>query len=700
MYKFVDVNNTSEGNILPSEALKINGKYIENEIIGYRTLNVQGREALSPDVVTYTTGARDGSRLQSRRYPERIITVTYQIVAETNEAFRAAYNKLGRILDVQDAELIFNDEPDKFFVGTPCIIDSVEPGRNAVVGNFEILCADPFKYSVIEYEAEPDADESSILVDYGGTYKAFPTLEADFCEEFDTSDDGETAKALTGVGDCGYVAFFTEDEKIVQIGDPDEVNVENYAKSQTLVNTTFKKSNSWGTAAKAAWKVNSGVDYSDSVVRAGTVAMAAVTESTTATDTSGTLLNATSKASAPIIHYQITAKTSGRTSNSVKVSFSVKTWLDKDASYFGNGYSLQGSIYIGGSWRNVTLKKTTDYWRGKTGHTVNLTVTVSGVSASATALTGIKFKVTRPDGLGQAGTLAETACADLKISASASGTAKSYYLAPSSYGSGDKWHGASITRTIPKDDAGDAGAANFTLSYSQKMSIGNTKDATNQRGSFRVLLVSGSGTNRAVVAAVYVDKNSVGKKAKLKFYVGGSLKNTTEVDLSYNNKRFNADVSTTTVQGKTLTLNIPKTSTITKTGATVSFNIAGIKKIFKDADIENTVITQVTFEMLQYGTKAPLTYNGMDSVKFVKNNCVTWENIPNKFSAGDIVEADCRNGAIYLNGVLTPALGALGNDWEEFVLTPGLNQIGVSHSDWVHPNYAPTFKVRYREVFL
>ena len=64
MYTFVDVNEFSEGAILPSEAFTINGKYIENQIDGYRTLNVSGREALSPDVACNTSGIRDGDILK------------------------------------------------------------------------------------------------------------------------------------------------------------------------------------------------------------------------------------------------------------------------------------------------------------------------------------------------------------------------------------------------------------------------------------------------------------------------------------------------------------------------------------------------------------------------------------------------------------------------------------------------------------
>ena len=67
MYTFRDVSETSEGILLPSEALQINGEYIENLIPGYRTLNVKGREALSPELETFETGARDGSTLKKRR---------------------------------------------------------------------------------------------------------------------------------------------------------------------------------------------------------------------------------------------------------------------------------------------------------------------------------------------------------------------------------------------------------------------------------------------------------------------------------------------------------------------------------------------------------------------------------------------------------------------------------------------------------
>ena len=682
MYNFIDVNEASESVVLPSEALKINGAYIEDQIAGYRTLNVSGREAHSPDVETYSTGVRDGSSIKSKRYPERIIVVTYQLIAESNEAFREAYNKLAQILDVEDAELIFNDEQDKFFVGTPCIIGGVNPGMNSVVGEFEIVCADPFKYSVIEYEAEADLDAGSVLIDYNGTYKSFPKLVAEFYNENDASEDGSTVTQLTGNGECGYVAFFNENEKIIQIGNPDETDGEEaYAKSQTLVNSTFKKSTAWGSAAKSQWNVNGGV-VADSVSQVGNIAMgvASYAVPSNPASTSGTLLTATSKADEPNVKYTVTAKATNRTANSVKVTLSVTAALTSKKSYWKNAGVLVASVYIGGSWRNITMKAASDKWESTSGHTKNLTVTVSGLSETATALTGIKFKATRSDSLGDTGKLAETACKNLAISPYESDVPETYYLTASSFSSGSKWHGPSITRTLPADASGEVGAKNFTLSYSQKMSIGNASNATNQLGAFQVMLTDADGN---IVCGVNIYKSSSGKKGKLRFYVSGNTA-TTDVDLSYNNDYFHSG----------------KSSTIKKSGETVEFNICGIKKTMRSSSIADVVVRKVTFAFSQYGTKTALAYNGLYRAKFVKNNCETWKDIPNKFSANDVVEADCRSGEIFLNGVDTPALGALGNDWEGFFLKPGLNQIGFSFSDWVTDGYEPTPKVRYREVFL
>ena len=145
MYKFVDTTESQSGSNLPSEALEFNGKYIEEMIPGYRTLHVSGREMIGNELTDMEVGITDGSRYQYRRYLPRTITVTYQLMAGTNEKFRAAFNKLNEILSAEEARLIFQDEPDKYFIGTRADVGDVPTGTNNVIGEFDIYCTDPFK---------------------------------------------------------------------------------------------------------------------------------------------------------------------------------------------------------------------------------------------------------------------------------------------------------------------------------------------------------------------------------------------------------------------------------------------------------------------------------------------------------------------------------------------------------------------------
>ena len=137
-----------------------------------------------------------------------------------------------------------------------------------------------------------------------------------------------------------------------------------------------------------------------------------------------------------------------------------------------------------------------------------------------------------------------------------------------------------------------------------------------------------------------------------------------------------------------------------KSSDTFKFNIGGLVKTFRDKSIKDSTVTKITFSIVKYGTRTALSYNGLYWVKFVKSNCDTWKNIPNKFSANDILSVDCRIGDVTLNDSPAPELGALGNDWEDFCLTPGQNNIGMSCSEWIPDGYRPTFKVQYREAYL
>ncbi len=149
MYKFIDTNEFQDGVELPSEAMTFNGLTFEHEIEGYRTLSVEGRELIGRDLNTLVVGTADGSYLQNVRIPDRVITVNYALFSNSNEDFRKKFNKLNMLLRGQEVKFHFNDESDKYFVGTLQKVSTVSTGTNNVVSSFEIYCTLPYKTSYV-----------------------------------------------------------------------------------------------------------------------------------------------------------------------------------------------------------------------------------------------------------------------------------------------------------------------------------------------------------------------------------------------------------------------------------------------------------------------------------------------------------------------------------------------------------------------
>lgn len=153
MYAFVDtVNSGIVGTNLPTEAMSYNGVYLENEIDGYRTLSVTGRELMESEVTDQEIDGMDGSYYRYKTTPARTITVKYQLRARGSREFRDAFNKMNKLLSGEQVKVIFNDESDKYFIGTKTSNTQVDGGSNNVIGEIEIYCSDPCKYSTTEKE--------------------------------------------------------------------------------------------------------------------------------------------------------------------------------------------------------------------------------------------------------------------------------------------------------------------------------------------------------------------------------------------------------------------------------------------------------------------------------------------------------------------------------------------------------------------
>lgn len=241
MYEFVDVNACAPADrTRPAEAVQVNGIWLDDAVPGFRTLYTAGRERIAAEITDLPSSTRDGNRFQRRRLLPRTITVGFQLLADSAQAFRAAFDRLNGLLAAPQLRLIFADEPDKFYTGTKTQFDEIPKGRNNVTGEIEFYCADPLKYAVEEKTAAPTADGGrTFVVDYAGTYPAFPTLRADLH------------------GDCGFVSFLHDNGSCILIGDEDEADgTYTYSGAQTMRSTTVF-SDDFSAGVPDGWAVNS-----------------------------------------------------------------------------------------------------------------------------------------------------------------------------------------------------------------------------------------------------------------------------------------------------------------------------------------------------------------------------------------------------------------------------------------------------------
>lgn len=222
----------------PSNAFKVNGDFIEETVPGYHTLNAKGKWTLEKSIFTAEANVRDGAIFTGSKYPAREIEIEYFIEGTGWEDLQNKYTKLMQVLNTEDAEIIFNGEPDKFIRGSFTIDDDIDTTTITRAGTFKILCADPFKYSTTEKTVA--AADGQFDLTYNGTYNAYPTLVAEFPSTEDANGDE------TSTSQCGYIGFVNTREDVLQFGDPNETDWADVLYPATVpVNRTFKSKTGW-----------------------------------------------------------------------------------------------------------------------------------------------------------------------------------------------------------------------------------------------------------------------------------------------------------------------------------------------------------------------------------------------------------------------------------------------------------------------
>lgn len=216
-------------------SIQINGQYVEDILPGFLTCYVKGRESLAAELKLTELDKRNGAILKSKKFPVRRLKVGFLLEAKTKEENLLKLRTLGNLLDVENAKIIFEDEKDIFYIGTPIMNAEVQHNSAICTGEFQIDCINPFKFSADEKEVNTEID-GTLSINYKGTVPAHPRIYADF------------------KGDSGYFAVTDEHSNTVIAGNPKEQDIGH--KSEMLFDEPFRKP-----LNTSIWGINQGFEF-------------------------------------------------------------------------------------------------------------------------------------------------------------------------------------------------------------------------------------------------------------------------------------------------------------------------------------------------------------------------------------------------------------------------------------------------------
>ena len=166
MYKFRKPNEVS----FPIESKLqtiINGKNLDKEIKGFRTLAVYGRELMSRNITTAeyrrvkvgkgmrsyvnrdtSSNAGYANRFIGSYLSSRSIVVEYDINAKDNAELFGINEQLNYLMDVEEVPIIFTDDPNFYYIGTHTNAEELKRNSRQYKSSFELECSNPFKFAV------------------------------------------------------------------------------------------------------------------------------------------------------------------------------------------------------------------------------------------------------------------------------------------------------------------------------------------------------------------------------------------------------------------------------------------------------------------------------------------------------------------------------------------------------------------------
>ena len=265
----------------------------------------------------------------------------------------------------------------------------------------------------------------------------------------------------------------------------------------------------------------------------------------------------------------------------------------------------------------------------------------------------------------------------------------------------DPAKGSGATPTFTNGDSGYWGGPSYQLAIkpnSNNTNAGNFLMKTRfyfatsvkQTGRLEITLQNG---DEVAYSAVIRDSGSSKDEINVEFWVQSKRMDS----FALNRKNYTNGMYRELVIGKLgskITMQIGAVTDI-KTGNTTTVRSTVIKNYQLDymADVPVTTYS-VWFERWRNMNHVVMD---VTDTQFSWVNVNYWQDLPNRWSDGDVVTADVANKAIYVNGVEDMTLHTVGNQWDSFMLQPGENTIEAIGSSWCTTPLEVS--VQYREAY-
>ena len=206
---------------MSSEAVSLDGEYIENHVSGYHTINVSGRESLEYLITDEERPVgMDGMEYYGKRQGGRTLTVRFALTAPTAAEFMARFRKLKNFCRGENRTIRFADEPNAHYTGTLEAIEPPDEGQLNIMGEMRFYCADPYLVSdlITSVAARTEGGKLAAHIDNDGSGEVYPLYR------------------IKHKAENGYIGI-VHTGGAFEMGNIEEADTTPYEQSETLFNT-------------------------------------------------------------------------------------------------------------------------------------------------------------------------------------------------------------------------------------------------------------------------------------------------------------------------------------------------------------------------------------------------------------------------------------------------------------------------------